>query len=88
MSSPHNTLTELQELSLSRPAADAPAPIVADWYRRKAAVLDHLASEGTPSAAEHALLARKHARTLAAPEVAEIGTAVRESRPVVLGVAA
>jgi hypothetical protein len=53
-----NTLAELGELHLSRPAPNAPAPVVAAWYERKATVLDHL------DAHEQAVTAHRHAVAL------------------------
>jgi hypothetical protein len=59
-----NTLAELGALHLSRPAVDAPPVVVAAWYERKAAVLDHLAVQGTPAAHEQAVTAHRHAVAL------------------------
>lgn len=60
-----SVLRELGELSRTRPAADAPDSVVAEWYRHKADLLDHLAAEGDPLAAEQAEEARAHLATLA-----------------------
>lgn len=59
-----NTVAELQALALHHPAADAPASAVAAWYERKAMVLRHLASEGSPQAGVQAETARAHACAL------------------------
>lgn len=59
-----NTLAELQVLSLSRPAAEQDAAMVAAWYERKAVVLDHLAAQGSRKAAVQAEAARRHAAEL------------------------
>jgi hypothetical protein len=47
-----STLTELTSLHLTRPAAGAPAGVVAAWQSRHALVLEHLAAEGSPLAAQ------------------------------------
>lgn len=59
-----NTLAELQELSLSRLVAERDAAMVAAWYARKAVVLDHLAAQGSRTAAVQAEAARRHAAGL------------------------
>jgi hypothetical protein len=46
-----STLVEITALASTRPAAGAPARLVADWYQRKAVVLHHIAAE-SPSASE------------------------------------
>lgn len=56
-----NTVSELQELALARPAVDAAAGVVAAWYERKAVVLEHLAMQGSPEVAELAEQAHRHA---------------------------
>lgn len=63
-----STLCELGRLHWTRPAADAPAVVVAAWYRRKATVLEHLATEGTGDFARLAAEAHQHAARLLAAE--------------------
>lgn len=63
-----STLRELGFLTRSTPGPSAPAAEVADWYERKAGLLDRLAAEdpaGTDFAAM-AAAARRHARELTA----------------------
>jgi len=38
-------LAEITALDQSRPAADAPVTVLADWYQRKATMLEHLAAD-------------------------------------------
>ena len=59
-----NTLAELGGLHRTRPAAEQDVPAVAAWYERKATVLDHLAMQGSPTAAVQAAAARRHATRL------------------------
>lgn len=59
-----STLQEMTRLHVSRPAVDAPAPVVAAWYERKAALLEHLAAEGTTGARSLAVEAHQHATRL------------------------
>lgn len=68
-----STLREMTHLHLSRPAADAPAAVVAAWYERKAALLEHLAAEGTTGARGWAIEAHQHAtRLLSVPGPAAV----------------
>lgn len=71
------TLEEMGHVMRTAPRPGAPVREVADWYRRKAQLLDHLA---TGSATEeganmHALadLARDHAAALLSPSHADFG---------------
>lgn len=59
-----STLCEMTRLQLSRPAVDAPAVVVAGWYARKAALLEHLAAEGAAGAWRLAGEAHRHAARL------------------------
>ncbi|GAB3380811.1 hypothetical protein [Amycolatopsis echigonensis] len=65
-------LSELGELQLSRPAADAPVTIVAAWHERRAVVLEHLAAESPadPTATQAAKSAHRYAARLASAPVA------------------
>lgn len=45
-----STLVAINSLASTRPAADAPARVVADWYERKATMLHLIADE---SLSEH-----------------------------------
>lgn len=61
-------LRELVALWLSRPTPDAAPAVVAAWYERKSALLEHIAIDGGPDAHEarrQALLAHRHAQQLA-----------------------
>lgn len=60
-----NTLAELGELHRSRPGAEAGPIEVAAWYERKAQVFEHLAAQGSRTAAVHAEIAHRHAAELA-----------------------
>lgn len=60
-----NALIEFTALHLHRPALDATPAERAAWYRRKSAVLEHLAAQGSPELAAAAEQARAHAERLA-----------------------
>jgi hypothetical protein len=68
------TLEEMGHVMRAAPGPLAGAREVADWYRRKAELLDHLASGASASEAVrmHALaeLARDHAEDLSVGELA------------------
>lgn len=57
-------LQELTRLHLDRPSADAAPDVLAEWYRRKADMLRHVAVEGTPAAERWATDAEQHADLL------------------------
>lgn len=59
-----STLQEMGALHLSRPAPHASAAEVADWYERKAALLEHLAAESAAQARSLAAAAHRHAARL------------------------
>lgn len=49
MSTAPSTLVDINALAAARPAADAPARLVAAWYERKAVMLNRIADESAPS---------------------------------------
>lgn len=65
------TLEEMGHVMRSAPGSSAGPHEVADWYHRKARLLEHLASSSPPDEADrmHALaeLAREHADELLSP---------------------
>lgn len=63
MSEP-NTLAELCELHRCRPSVEASPVEVAAWYERKARVFEHLAAQGSTTAAMQAEAAHRHAAAL------------------------
>ena len=73
------TLEEMGHVMRTAPRPGAPAHEVADWYRRKAELLDHLAhgSSAAEAIRMHALadLARDHAAALLSPPQADPGAA-------------
>jgi len=65
-------LIEIQQLAAARPGPADPDAVVADWYDRKAALLDRLADSDDPAAAdyaEQAIRAHQHAIHLRQEEV-------------------
>lgn len=62
----HNVLSEMGRLHLTRPAADAAPVVLAGWYERKAAMLEHLTAAGVAGVAEQATRAHEHAAQLLA----------------------
>lgn len=68
------TLEEMGHVMRTAPRPGAPVREVADWYRRKAQLLDHLATED--GAGMHALanLARDHAAALLSAPQTDLGT--------------
>ncbi len=59
-------LEELMDLTTHRPGPDTPPELVAAWQQRRAAVLDHLAGEGSQLAAQAAVTAHAYADRLTA----------------------
>lgn len=57
-------LQKLTQLHLDRPSADAAPDVLAEWYRRKADMLRHVAGDGTPAAERWATDAERHADML------------------------
>lgn len=70
------TLEEMGHVMRSAPGPAADTREIADWYTRKARLLDHLASSSSPAEALRmralAELAREHAADLLAPRVADL----------------
>ena len=67
------TLEEMGHVMRTAPRPGAPVREIADWYHRKAQLLDHLATE--EGATMHALadLARDHAAALLSLPQADLG---------------